>query len=237
MGRKEKFSAEVKIMSVQEYLSGSKGVTRICNELQVDSKTFRLWLRKYETLGAQGLVQIKKNTHYPESHKLQAVADYTNGKGSQEQICKAYGIPTASLLRDWIKKYNSHEKFKSHNSGGDRIMTKGRKTTYEERTEIVAFCVAHNDNYQLAAEHFQVSYQQIYAWVQKYKVQGYEALCDKRGRRKKPEELTESEKFAVQLKLLEAENRRLKMENAFLKKLGEVERRREKEQYVKKTDI
>ena len=35
-----------------------------------------------------------------------------------------------------------------------------------------------------------------------------------------------SEKIAAQLKLLEAENKRLKMENDFLKKLDEVERRR-----------
>ena len=27
-------------------------------------------------------------------------------------------------------------------------MTKGRKTTYEERIEIVSFCIANNDNYQ-----------------------------------------------------------------------------------------
>lgn len=33
-------------------------------------------------------------------------------------------------------------------------MTKGRKTTYEERVEIVAFCVANNDNYQLTADKF-----------------------------------------------------------------------------------
>jgi len=37
--------------------------------------------------------------------------------------------------------------------------------------------------------------------------------------------LSESEKIAKQLKLLEAENRRLKMENDFLKKLDEIERR------------
>jgi hypothetical protein len=34
------------------------------------------------------------------------------------------------------------------------------------------------------------------------------------------------QKKAAQLKLLESENRRLKMENDFLKKLDEVERRR-----------
>ena len=47
----------------------------------------------------------------------------------------------------------------------------------------------------------------------------------KHHKRKKLEDLSESEKIAAQLKLLESENRRLKMENDFLKKLDEIERR------------
>lgn len=116
-------------------------------------------------------------------------------------------------------------------------MTKGRKTTYEERVEIVAFCIANSNDYQKAAEEFQVSYQQVYTWVKKYKELGSDALVDNRGKRKKPEEMNESEKLAAQLKLLEAENKRLKMENAFLKKLDEIERRRSKADYAKKTDM
>lgn len=237
MGRKEKVLAEVKLIAVQEYLLGSKGATQICTELHVSVSSFKVWLRKYKTQGAEGLLQIQKNTYYPDSLKYKAVADYLDCKVSQEQICKEYGISSASILRKWIKKYNSHEEFKSHNAGGDGIMTKGRKTTYEERTEIVAFCVANNDNYQLTAEHFQVSYQQVYTWVRKYKEKGYDSLLDHRGKRKTTEEMTEQEKYAAQLKLLEAENRRLRMENAFLKKLDEVERWRERVGHTRKTDI
>lgn len=51
----------------------------------------------------------------------------------------------------------------------------------------------------------------------KYNKDGYNALVDRRGKNKAFEELSESEKFSSQLKLLEAENRRLKMENDFLK--------------------
>ena len=166
------------------------------------------------------------NRHYPKSIKLQAIRDYIGGVGSKNQICSKYEISHHTLLEQWIKKYNSHEIFKSHNVKGDKFMTKGRKTTFEERTEIVAFYIANNNNYQLAADKFQVSYQQIYTWVQKYKTQGYEALSARRGRRKKLENLSELEIHAAQLKLLEAQNKRLKMENEFLKKLDEVERRR-----------
>ncbi|WP_195990357.1 helix-turn-helix domain-containing protein, partial [Clostridium sp. D53t1_180928_C8] len=77
----------------------------------------------------------------------------------------------------------------------------------------------------LTAEKYKVSYQQVYTWVKKYKENGYDALVDRRGKNKAFDELSESEKFVAQLKLLEAENRRLKMENDFLKKLDEIERR------------
>ena len=61
--------------------------------------------------------------------------------------------------------------------------------------------------------------------MKKYNKNGYNVLVDRRGKNKAFEELSESEKFSVQLKLLQAENRRLKMENDFLKKLEEIERR------------
>lgn len=37
-------------------------------------------------------------------------------------------------------------------------MTKGRKTTYEERVDIVKYCIEYQHNYSETAEHFQVSY-------------------------------------------------------------------------------
>lgn len=176
--------------------------------------------------GAQGLTTVQKNKYYPESIKLQAVRDYLDGRASQHAICRQYEISAHGILQQWIKKYNGHEILKSHNSQGDKLMTKGRKTTYDERVDIVAFCIANNDDYQKTAERFQVSYQQVYTWVRKYNEFGEAALTDRRGKSKNPEEMTESEKLTAQLKLLEAQNKRLQMENDFLKKLDEVERRR-----------
>ncbi|MDT2192890.1 helix-turn-helix domain-containing protein [Paenibacillus larvae] len=47
-------------------------------------------------------------------------------------------------------------------------MTKGRTTTYDERVEIVRFCIEHQHNYAQTADKFQVSYQQAYSWTNKY---------------------------------------------------------------------
>jgi Transposase and inactivated derivatives len=234
---KGKIPTEIKVSYIEKYLKGIKNISQICSELSITYNSFYKWLNKYQTDGEAGVAVDNKNRCYSETLKAMAVQDYLAGHGSYVSLCKKYNITDSRVLRNWIKKYNGHEIVKSHNSQGDKTMTTGRTTSYEERIEIVSFCIANNDNYQAAAEKYRVSYQQVYIWVKKYKEKGYDSLLDRRGRRKKTEELTDTEKIAAQLKLLEAENKRLKMENDFLKKLDEVERRREIENHGKKTYI
>jgi transposase-like protein len=102
-------------------------------------------------------------------------------------------------------------------------MTKGRKTTHQERTEIVAFCIEHGKNYPLTIEKYGVSYQQIYSWVRKYEEKGIDGLADKRGRTKTIEEMTDIEKLRAENRILQAKNLDLEIENAFIKKLKELE--------------
>lgn len=226
MGRKEKVKVDKKITAVNDYLTDKKGVSQICFELKINESTFRDWFRKHQLNGEQGLQCYKKNTYYLEVLKLQAISDYEKGIGSLNDLCNKYNISNHSILRQWIKKYNDRNRVKSHNSKGDKKMIIGRKTSYEERVKIVSFCIQNNDNYQLTSDKYKVSYQQVYTWTTKYKEGGVEALVDRRGKRKNPEELTETEKLAAQIKLLEAEKKRLELENGFLKKLNDVERRR-----------
>ena len=71
-----------------------------------------------------------------------------------------------------------------------------------------------------------MSYQQVYSWVRKYEAGGWDALKDGRGRLKKEEELTTEEKTKIEMRRIQKENERLRAENAFLKKLEEIERGR-----------
>jgi len=105
-------------------------------------------------------------------------------------------------------------------------MTNGRKTTYDERVEIVKYCIEHQNNYAETAQKYQVSYQQVYTWTSKFENDGVEALQDRRGKRKNESEMSELEKLKAQNKLIRAQNHRQQMEIDFLKKLNEVERRR-----------
>ena len=74
-------------------------------------------------------------------------------------------------------------------------MTKGRKTTFDERVEIVQYCIAHDHNYAETAEKYEVSYQQARSYTVKYEEGGVEALRDKRGRAKPQEEMSELERL------------------------------------------
>ena len=164
-----------------------------------------------------------KNKKYSIELKIQAVKDYISGQGSLREICKKYGILDHHTLRDWIMWYNGHKEMKKPSAAkGEIYMTKGRKTTQEERAEIVAFCIEHNKDYGLTVETYNVSYQQIYAWVRKYEEGGVDKLKDNRGRTKPAEEMTEVEKLKAEMKILEAKNRQLEIENAFIKKLQEL---------------
>lgn len=113
-----------------------------------------------------------------------------------------------------------------YQASGEAGLQNSTKTNYDEQVEIVSFCIENDENYLLTAKKYQVSYQQVYTWTKKYKEDGLEALAERRGKRKAPVEMTETEKLAAKVKLLEAKNKQLELENGFLKKLSEVERRR-----------
>lgn len=226
MSHKSKISGQAKIAAIEKYLRGEDSLKHIATLLGVHHSNLNQWLRTYQSLGPSALLNTSKNTIYPAKLKVKAVEDYLEGNGSLMDICKTYGIKSTYQLRNWVLKYNGHEKLKSSGSGGSPIMTKGRATTFDERVEIVKYCIEHQNNYAETAQKFQISYQQVYSWTNKYLKDGVDALQDRRGKRKAENEMSEVEKLRAKNKLLEAENRRKQIEIDFLKKLDEIERRR-----------
>ena len=100
----------------------------------------------------------REQRKYSSELKSQAVQDYLAGKGSLRYLCKQYGIRDKKSLRQWISCYNGHKDFKERSGArGEIYMTKGRKTTQEERSQIVAFCIEHGKDYALTVETYQVS--------------------------------------------------------------------------------
>ena len=98
-----------------------------------------------------------------------------------------------------------------------------RKTTLEERKEIVKYCIAHNKDYKGAAALYDVSYNQVYSWVKKYLSHGEESLVDKRGRHKADEEVDELERLRRENLRLKRQLEERDMVVELLKKVKEFE--------------
>lgn len=224
MGRKSKISYENKKIAVLAYLENKKAISELARQYQVNSRSVNDWIFRYQSLGDDGLLTTNKNSIYSKQLKESAIEEYITGKGSQSDICKKYKIRSRTQLMDWISLYNDHEKIKSSGIGGAPLMTKGRNTTFEERIEIVKYCIEHDKAYNKTADKYLVSYQQVRGWTLKYEESGVDALIDRRGKHKTEVQLTEFERLKAQNKLLEARNKRLEMENELLKKLEEIER-------------
>ena len=225
MGKKE-FTTEEKIKAVELHIRDRMGYGEIADRCGVPKTTLRHWIRKYKTFGVEGLINRNGKQSYSAELKRSAVEEYQSGKGSLHDICTKYKIRSDKQLQNWIKLYNSHRELQpSRGRGSDIYMTQGRNTTYEERIEIVSYCIEHGNDYTAAIEKYGVSYHQIYSWVRKYNERGAEGLEDKRGKHKPESQMTELEKLRAKNRMLEARNKRLETENAVLTKLEELEGR------------
>ncbi|WP_156655734.1 helix-turn-helix domain-containing protein, partial [Ligilactobacillus agilis] len=102
-----------------------------------------------------------------------------------------------------------------------------RKTTFEERLEIIEFLIKHDINYYRTAEKYDVSYAQVYNWYKKYTKSNNdpESLRDNRGKRKSIATMNDLERLQVENRLLKAQLEQQKMEIAFAKKLVEIRNR------------
>lgn len=226
MPLKGRIRPDEKITIVEAYLSGKKSSSEIIRTLGINNTTLGEWVRLYRTRGSEGLIPARKFKKYSAELKLQVITEYLDGKASLRELCEKYDISSDKMVRDWLKVYNGQKGFKNPSSGSGIYMTKGRKTTLEERIEIVSYCIENGKDYGKAIEKYQISYQQIYSWVHKYEESGVDKLTDKRGKRKSFDEMTEVERLRAENRVLQAENRWKDMEIDILKKVQEVERRR-----------
>ncbi len=222
MGR---ISAEEKLIAVKRRLEGGESFEAIGKSMGLHHEMIREWCRKYQSQGPDAFVRTKNNK-YTLEFKSAAVEYYLQGKGSLYDTCKIFNLPAQETLRRWIQRYNSHELKASPGGKVNMTRTKGRKTTLQERIDIVTDHIESGLSYAETAEKYDVSYQQVYQWIQKYNKNGIDGLIDRRGRSKPVEEMTEIERLLAENRILKAQLERKELENIFLKKVDEIERRR-----------
>lgn len=237
MGRISKHSLNEKIQAVHDFQNGTRSKIRIANDLQCDVSTVRQWIRTYETLGVMGLKTKARNRAYTKEKKLLAINDYLDGQGSLFDIAAKHGISTGVILRKWVIKYNDHEDVKDYDPKGEVYMAKSRKTVFEERIQIVKYCLENGKQYKLAAEFFSIPYMSVYLWTKRYVLHGEQALQDRRGHRKPKLVLTETDKLRLELSNEKTKNQRLEMKLELIKKKQEIEVRLASQKLGKKRNI
>ncbi len=227
MSRKSKIDPALKVQLVEMYLNGEISIMeagRLAGLAETSQTPFHKWVNIYRNEGPEGLLEQHNNKHYPKDLKLQAVTDYLDGLGSLQDIAFKYGLRSYTQLRTWVKQYNTHGEIGSRTSGGGSYMKKARKTSFDERLEIVRYCLAHDRNYADTALKYECSYQQVRNWVLNYEKMGSAGLEDRRGHRsgtlpsRTPEEELR-DKIAQQERMILD----LQMENDLLKKVRELE--------------
>jgi transposase-like protein len=225
-----KYSNELKISACKEYLEGKLSHKEIClkygiyyNEKYRTSKIFS-WLHNYRVDGENAFISKSGNNSYTSEFKAEVVESYLSGDGSLEDVAAKYKIPSSETLRQWVLSYNANGTLVDYNPKPEVYMANARrKTTIEERKEIVEYCLAHNRNYKDTAILYDVSYSQVYSWVKKYDATGEEGLSDKRGHRKTDDEVDELERLRRENKRLKRQLEENDMMVQLLKKVKEFE--------------
>lgn len=201
MDKRRKFTKEQKIEVVKKYLSGTGSATSLAREVGCNASTIQKWIIGYRFHKEDFFSTLKGNRSYSKEFKTNAV-EYYLGHGSERITAIKFNIPV-SVLERWIKAYNEG-KLKDYYPMPEVYAMKGRRTTFEERKEIVKYCLKHNKNYKETAKIYSLPYSRVYMMVKKYIEGGDEGLMDaKQKASTKP--LTELEK-------LQKENEKLRRE-------------------------
>jgi transposase-like protein len=227
MSKRKKYSAGLKQALISEYQAGGCSLYELAKKYGAEYTCARRWWSNYKFLGENTIKKSHANPCYSAELKKQIVAEFLQGSITKKDLAIKYGILAPSTIGTWIKQYNNHEELTRSRPEGVVNMVKGNKTrntTLKERVEIVSFCLQNDSNYALTAQRYEVTYGQVYQWVNKYRQKGTEGLQDRRGKRKSIEQLTKEEQLEIENHLLKEEIKKKQMELDLLKKVRDIER-------------
>ena len=226
-----KYTAELKVAACKDFLSGNFSLVEVCEKYGIHynpkeySSALRNWSAQYKKHGESAFIRPKGNNTYTSSFKENVVVDYLSGGGSLLDLAVKYNIPTPSTVRKWVSVYNANRELKDYSPKREVYMADTRrKTTIEERKEIVEYCIEHGRDYKGTASIYGVSYSQVYSWVKKYDSNGEDGLIDKRGHHKTDDEVDELERLRRENARLKRQLQEKDMLAELLKKVQEFER-------------
>ena len=232
MSRKSKYSKEFKLDCVKRILSGKDSPNSLGKQYQIYDTTFKSWVRLYKMFGESAFDEKPTNRSYSKELMEALIKDYLSGYYSIYALQIKYKLTSTTIVRNWILAYNKGNNIKGYNPEPGAYNMKSRKTTYEEKFEIVQYVLTHDNDYKDAAVKYVVPYHSVYSWVQKYKEFGEDGLSNHRGRpslnSKQQKTLTTEELQEIKIQKLERELEYKNKVIEVLKKKNEIQEKLER---------
>lgn len=184
------YTKELKQQAVLDYLNNKGSVNSIAEKYGIlHLSTFRNWIRKYKQ-GQELQTTYGKAQKYPwretTFEERVEIVDFAISQGRDIRLASNKYEIDYSQIYSWLKRFDK-EGVEGLRDWHDRKPKNrsARKTTFEERVEIVDYAMKHERGYQAAMEKYGVSRHQISLWVRKFKKEGIEGLKNGRGRPRK----------------------------------------------------
>lgn len=101
-----KYSFELKLKVVQEYLEGKGGYKYLCKKYDIsDSEVLHRWVAAYQAYGEDGIMRKRKYSYYTYEFKLQVVKTYLSTEISYQELALQNGINNPPLITRWVNVY------------------------------------------------------------------------------------------------------------------------------------
>lgn len=218
MGRKSRFSKELKIEVCKKFFKSQGSTLSLAFDIGANQSTVAEWINIYKIHGSKVFDEKPHNKNYSLDFKLKLIKECENS--SVKETSFKYAL-ARTVVRSWIKKYNEGT-LESYDPKPEVYSMKSRKTSFEERLQIVKWVIDNDMNYKGAAAKFTLPYHQVFNWTKKYLELGEEGIKENRGRPssngKSNKELTEIEKKDLEIKKLKMDLERQTRAVEILKK-------------------
>ena len=166
---------------------------------------------------------------YTEEFKLEVVKYYLQTGGGYESTAKHFDIPAFGVVRKWVKRYETH--------GASGLMRSREKYDGQFKQNVIEYMHENKLSLQETAIRYNLSGDHVVSkWERIYYEGGPAALYEeRRGRSRKMGRKATKKKLSKKTEEdLIAEVQRLRMENAYLKKLNALVQERVQRENGKK---
>ena len=144
-----KYSTELKIKVVKEYLEGNISYSQISDKYCKPSETIiRKWVNAYKSQGYEGLKVKRENTKYTLEFKLNVVNLYLTGEMSYQSLANELKINNPSMIARWVTDFREKgiEGLKPKKRGRPSKMSKSPKRSKDAKVESSAQLTNEEDN-------------------------------------------------------------------------------------------